>query len=148
MDRIGEPNPRSLLRLGVNPTGSGGSDLGRLSVFYPVGAGIDPNEPKKEKKGKKEKKDKVSNSSKKVLVQKLEINDIMFHLANTDDPLLDVCLGLEQIAASMTNGTFHLKNLVIGNPGRLETPHLFTLDGIDIALDPTTIYSDMISIYE
>lgn len=107
--------------------------------------GIDPNAPKKEKK---EKKEKTPRDPKKVIIESLEINDIQMHLANLDDPLLDIDLGVEQFGVSMTNGAVSLRNLSVRNPARLKTPHLFTLESVDVILDPATLYSDRISILD
>ncbi len=102
----------------------------------------DPNEPEPAKKPKED----DGKPGKTVVVQALEINDIQVHLANTDDPQLDIALGLEQLAVSMTNGNIRLKKLHCTNPGRLATPNLFTLDGIAIQLDPASILSGPLSI--
>ncbi len=85
-------------------------------------------------------------ATKEVIVEQLEINDIQFHLANTDATNLDIDVGIEQLSVSMTNGTVTLKNFHISNPARLETPNLFTLDSIAIEVDPASIYSDTVSI--
>ncbi len=108
--------------------------------------GIDPQAPKKDKPAEAqapEKKDKP-----KIVVERLAINDVQFHIANTDEPELDFNIGLEQLTLGMTNGTVSLKNLHIGNPGTLSTPNLFTLDGIDIQLAPESIYSGTVSIQD
>lgn len=81
-------------------------------------------------------------------MESLLINDVRCHSANTDDPGLDIIAGVEQLAASMTNGTINLKNLRISNPRRLQTPNLFTLDAVDIAWDPQTTYSGAVSILD
>ena len=83
-----------------------------------------------------------------VVVEQLQINDIQFLLANTDDPQLDVAVGLDSIDLSMTNGVVNLQRFHVSNPNRLETPNLFTLEEIHLALDPGTIYSDTVSILD
>ncbi len=81
-----------------------------------------------------------------VIVEQLEVNDIQFHLAHTDATNMDINIGIEQVAVSMTNGIATLKNLHVSNPSLLETPNLFILDGIEIEVDPASIYSDRMSI--
>ena len=109
--------------------------------------GIDPNKRKEINPADAEHgSDEKESGSKVVIIEQLEINDVQFHLAHTDDPRLDIDAGFEQLVISMTNGTVHLKNLYVSNPSLLETPHLFTLDAIDIALDPKSIYSGTVSI--
>ncbi len=107
--------------------------------------GIDPDHPAKPRPVEIE-EDDVPSEPKFVIVEELEINDTLFYLVNTEEPLLDIEVGLEQLSVSMTNGTVSLKNFHISNPQRLETPNLFTLDSIDIEVDPATIYSDTVSI--
>lgn len=107
--------------------------------------GTDPTKPKKEKPEKEADKHKTS-KPKVVIAEQLEINDVRLDLANTVDPNEDINFGFDQLAVSMTNGMVHLKNLHVSNPGRLETPDLFTLDSINIELDPDSIYSDTVSI--
>jgi len=112
--------------------------------------GYDPNappEPKSKQDKAKTAKD-PNKPSKIVIIQYLEINDVQFLLANTDDPQLDVVIGLEQLSVSMTNGMIRLKNLHADNPGRLSSKDLFTLDSVDITLDPATIYSAPLSILD
>ncbi len=87
-----------------------------------------------------------SKEPKIVIVEQLEVNDIQFHLAHTDATNMDINVGIEQVAASMTNGIATVKNLHVSNPSLLETPNLFRLDGIEIEVDPASIYSDRISI--
>ena len=119
-------------------------------VGYDPAAPPSPPDPKKLEKKRKKKEKKAQNKKEKgpkiVIVESLVINDVQFHLANTDDPRLDIDVAFEQLAVSMTNGTVNLKNLHVGNPAVLDSPNLFTLDAIDIALDPESIYSDRISI--
>lgn len=103
----------------------------------------DPDEPEPSEKPRE---DDDGQPGKVVVVQALEINDLQVHLANTDDPQLDIELGLEQLAVSMTNGNIRLKKLHCTNPGRLATPNLFTLGGIAIQLDPASILSGPLSI--
>lgn len=110
--------------------------------------GIDPGEKKPEEPEEDMKKGGKVSEPKTVIVEQLEINDIQFYLANTDDPQLDMDVGIEQLVLSMTNGKVNLKNLHVSNPALLDTPNLFTLDAIDITLDPASIYSDTVSILD
>lgn len=105
-----------------------------------------PPDPKKLAKKERKAQKKKEKGPKIVIIESLVINDVQFHLANTDDPRLDIDVAFEQLAASMTNGTVNLKNLHVGNPALLDTPTLFTLDAIDITLDPQSIYSGTVSI--
>jgi uncharacterized protein involved in outer membrane biogenesis len=108
-------------------------------------AGCDPSVPpdpeilekKREKKG-----------SKVVIVESLTVNQAQLHVAHTEDPRLDIDVAFEQLAVSMTDGTASLNNLRVGNPALLDTPNLFTLGTADIAVDPSSIYSDTVSIRE
>lgn len=103
-------------------------------------AGIDPEHPAKPEE--KEPADVPSDgSSKVVVVEALALADLQFHLANTDDPALDFDIGLELLQVSMTNGAVHLGAFHVSNPERLATPNLFALEGIDIAMDPASLYS-------
>jgi hypothetical protein len=109
-----------------------------------------PPDPKKLEKERKKNEKKAQKKKEKgpkiVMVESLLFNDVQFHLANTDDPRMDIDAGFEQLAVSMTNGTVNLKNVHVSNPALLGTPNLFTLDAIDIDLDPESIYSDTVSI--
>ncbi|MEN8255109.1 MAG: hypothetical protein ABFR33_06525, partial [Verrucomicrobiota bacterium] len=109
--------------------------------------GYDPNVPP-EPKEKKKKKKKAEKTPKVVIVQSLEINDVQFHLAHTEDSHLDVAVGLEQLAFSMTNGIVQLKNIYVKNPGRLASKDLFTLDNIHVQIDPSSIYQAPLSILD
>jgi uncharacterized protein involved in outer membrane biogenesis len=107
----------------------------------------DPEElEKKRRKAEKKALKKKGQEPKIVLVESLQINDVQFLLANTHDPLLDFSAGFEQLSVSMTNGTVQLDNLYVSNPGRLETPNLFSLEQVEILLQPGTIYSSNIAI--
>jgi len=108
-------------------------------------AGIDPDEPKK-KKEQPAPGDAPAKESEKVVVERLEINDLQMHLANTADPQLDIQLGVEQFSLSLTNGVVQLKQLTLSDPGLLSTPNVFELEAIDIRLDPDSIYSERIVI--
>lgn len=112
--------------------------IGNVQTFIKY----DPDAPKKVKKTNPSKEPKV------VIVYSLEINDLQIHVDHTDSPMLDIFLGFEQFSLSMTNGTVQLKNFYITNPRSLATPKLFTLDSIDIKLDPSTIYSATPSIID
>lgn len=104
-------------------------------------AGIDPNAPAAEPEPIEAEEDEPETAPKQVIVESLVINDVQMHLANTDDPQLDIQVGLEQFALSLTNGVVQLSNLALSNPGRLETPNLFQLESIIVKLDPASIYS-------
>jgi hypothetical protein len=107
-------------------------------------AGIDPDLMDEEPLEEEEEEEIYE--PKAVLVEQLEINDIRFYLANTKAPELDIDARIESLNISMTNGLVQLKNLHISNPDLFETPNLFTLDNIEVEIDPETIYSDTISI--
>jgi len=108
-------------------------------------AGIDPDEPKK-KKAQPAPDAAPAKESKKVVVERLEINDLQMHLANTADPQLDIQLGVKQFSLSLTNGVVQLKQLTLSDPGLLSTPNVFEIKAIDVQLDPTSIYSDRVVI--
>ena len=97
-------------------------------------AGIGPDAPAKKENPKRKKS------------KKLEINDVQFHLANTDDSQLDIVTGFEQLSVSMTNGTVQLDGFFIRNPEDLITPNLFTLDQVALLLEPETVYTSNITI--
>ena len=103
-------------------------------VGYDPAAPPPPPDPKKLEKKRKKKEKKAQKKKEKgpkiVIVESLVINDVQVHLANTDDPRLDIDVSLEQFAVSMTNGTVNLKNLHVSNPALLDTSDLFTLDAI------------------
>lgn len=101
-------------------------------------AGIDPEAPPKPEKTAKSKK---HGTPKVVIVEQLAVNDAQFNLANTQDQALDVSIGFETLTVSMTNGTAQLNNVYVRNPGRLQTPNLFTLDRVQIEMEPASIYS-------
>ncbi len=102
-------------------------------------ADTDPNQPKppKEDSGK---------PPKKVVIERLEINDLKVHLANTDDPELDVWLGLEQLSLSLTNGVVQLNHLLLSDPGLLSTPNVIEIESITVKIDPASIGSERIVI--
>lgn len=102
---------------------------------------IDPNAPSSNPNKKTNDK-----PAKKVIVEALQINDFQLHAVNTPEKELTLTAGFEQFNASMTNGWVQLDKLFIGNPGKLQTPHLFSLDQLAIRLDPDSIYSDRIII--
>jgi uncharacterized protein involved in outer membrane biogenesis len=108
--------------------------------------GFDPDAPPVEKKKKPKKKKKAKKEPKVVVVESLEINDVQFNFSHTDDNDLDIVLGFEQLAVSMTNGTVELNEVYVRNPGRLSTPNLFTLDQVSVLLEPESIYSSNITI--
>lgn len=105
-------------------------------------ADIDLDAPKETK----EPKDDLEKEPKKVMVEQLVINDVQLHIANTDDPELDIQLALEQLSLSLTNGVVQLKHLALSNPGRMETSNLFELESMAIKLDPDSIYAKKIVI--
>ncbi|RKX39770.1 MAG: hypothetical protein DRP64_13820 [Verrucomicrobia bacterium] len=109
--------------------------------------GYDPNVPP-EPKEKKKKKEKAEKTPKVVIVQSLEINDLQFHMVHTEGSHLDIAVGLEQLAVSMTNGIVQLKNIYVKNPGRLASKDVFTLDNIHVQIDPTSIYQAPLSILD
>ncbi len=106
-------------------------------------AGIDPDAQKEVVPEKEEKSEK---EPKKVVIERLVINDVQMHLANTDDPQLDVQVGMEQFSLCLTNGVIQLKHLILSDPGLLSTPNVIELEAINIQLDPDSIYSDRIVI--
>lgn len=107
--------------------------------------GYDPNAPPEPKEKKKK---KVEKTPKVVIVQSLEINDIQFHLAHTDNSNLDIAMGMEKLTVSMTNGSVQLKNIYVKNPGRLASKDLITLDNIHVQIDPASIYRAPLSILD
>ncbi|QBG49023.1 hypothetical protein EGM51_17045 [Verrucomicrobia bacterium S94] len=104
-------------------------------------AKMDPSAPKPEKEKKKNRK-----TAPVIIVESLIINDVQVQLANTHDHELDIGFGIKSLAVSMTNGTFVLDQAYVKNPGRLETPNLFTLDRINVEMEPDSIYSTNIHI--
>ena len=106
-------------------------------------AGTDPDSAKEKELLAEE---PAGKRSKAVIVESLEINDIQLHLANTDNPRLDIDAGIEQLTVSMTNGMAKLHNLHVSNPGRLMTTNLFELAEIRAEIDPSTFYADRLSI--
>ena len=122
-----------------------------LSIYdfigYDPDAPPDPKELEKERKKREEEAQrKKGKDTKVVVVESLAINDVQFRLANTDDPELDFKVGFDRFSTSMTNGTVRLDDFYISNPGRLETPNLFTLDQLDVQMEPGSIYSSNITI--
>ena len=117
-------------------------------------AGIDPAAPppppnpknlKEERRKQNEKIRQLKEESPKVVVvEALNINDVRMHLANTTDPQLDFELGFDRLAVSTTNGNIRLDNVRVSNPGRLKTPDLFALEGVEIQLDPESLFSSNI----
>lgn len=59
---------------------------------------------------------------------------------------VDVTLGGVQL--DLTNGQGSLENLVVGNPTGFNTDHAFSLGGVSVSVDPTTLNSDTITIKE
>jgi len=100
-------------------------------------AGIDPEAPPKARKEKQTSK----NPPKMVIVEQLAINDVQIYLANTYDDKLDMGIGLDSLTVSMTNGHTRLDNFYVKNPGRFQSPNLFTLDGIDIQMEPGSVFT-------
>jgi uncharacterized protein involved in outer membrane biogenesis len=96
-------------------------------------------EPRPKKKTHGE--DPAGSDPRPVIVEQLKINDIQAHLANTDDPDLDIRLAVEQLSLSLTNGIVQIRNLAVSNPGRLKQPHVFDLESIAVRLDPATLYA-------
>ena len=111
-------------------------------------AGIDPDKPREEQPEEPEPaaEDLSEKTSKQVVIERLVITDMQMHLANTDDPELDVQLGLEELSLSLTNGVVQLKHLILSDPELLSTPNVIELEAIRIQLDPDSIYSDQIVI--
>lgn len=107
--------------------------------------GIDLNESKK-KQTEEAEEDVSGGKTKQVIIESLVITDVQMHLANTDDPQLDVQLGMEELSLSLTNGFVQLKHLILSDPGLLSTPNVIELEAIYIQLDPESIYSDRIVI--
>ena len=120
-------------------------------------AGFDPSAPplpktpkeqeKRRKKAEKKARKNKGKEPKVVVVESLEINDVSFHLANTDDEQLDFGMGFGQLSVSMTNGTVKLDHFYVSNPGRLETPNLFSLEQFELLLDPDAIYSSNVKVH-
>lgn len=119
-------------------------------------AGFDPDAPpepptqkeleKKRKKAAEKAREKKGQEPKVVVVESLVINDVLFHLANTDNDLLDFGMGFEKLSVSMTNGIVQLDNFYVSNPNRLETPNLFSVEQFQILLEPYSIYSSNITV--
>jgi len=111
-------------------------------------AGIDPDEPKQEQIEEEEPaaEDAAEGTPKQVIIERLVITDMQVHLANTDDPLLDVQLSMEELSLSLTNGVVRLNHLILSDPGLLSTPNVIELEAIEIRLDPDSIYSGQIVI--
>jgi len=113
-------------------------------------AGIDPNNPEKTKtkltEEEEEEEDTPAKKPKKVIIERLEINDLQMHLANTDDPEMDVQVGMGQFSLSLTNGAIQLKHLTLSDPELLSTPNVIELEAINIQLDPDSIHSGRIVI--
>ena len=93
-------------------------------------------------------KDEPESPPKKVIIETLEIHNVQLAAADTRNPELNIEAGIEQISMSMTNGIFKLQNLQISNPGKLDQPNLFTLDGIAVHVAPKSIYSNTVSILD
>lgn len=83
---------------------------------------------------------------KNIIVEQLEINDLQMHLANTDDPKLDIWFGIEQVSLSLTNGVVQLNHLFMSNPKRIPSPHFIKIESIHIQLDPESLFSKQIVI--
>ncbi len=111
-------------------------------------AGIGPDEPKGNQTEEAEPvaEDGSEKKPRQVIIERLVITDMQMHLANTDDPQLDVQLGVEELSLSLTNGVVQLKHLTLSDPGLLSTPNVIELEAIAIQLDPDSIYSDRIVI--
>ncbi|MDF7826180.1 AsmA family protein [Pontiellaceae bacterium B12227] len=110
--------------------------------YDPSAPSPDPEEEeKKRRKAGETAQEQEQQGAKIVVVEALVINDVSFHLANTDDSQLDFGMGFEQLYVSMTNGIVQLDNFYVSNPDRLETPNLFSLDQLEVLLEPGTIYS-------
>jgi hypothetical protein len=106
-------------------------------------AKFDPNRPRKPKPEPDEKTE-----PKQVVVERLRISDVKMTLAHSEDPLLDLDIGLEELNFSLTNGVLQLRNLTVSNPGRLDVPDVFTLETINLKLDPASIYAGTVIIQE
>jgi hypothetical protein len=109
--------------------------------------GYDPSvpvDPKKEEKKRKKKEKSAKKRAEKepviVIVESLQVNDIQLLLNNSDDPDLDISVGLDSLTVSMTNGVVAVDNLYVNNPKRLSSKDLISLDKIFIKVDPATIY--------
>jgi hypothetical protein len=107
-------------------------------------ADIDPSAPPEKTKPKKNKS--KQKEPKKIIVESLQINDVQVLLANTHDSKLDIGAGFGRFSASMTNGMVRLDNVYVSNPGRLTSPNLFTLDEVEILMEPGSIYSSNVVI--
>jgi len=76
-----------------------------------------------------------------IVLHNLAIDDIRLHLVNTADPKLNIAIKLEKLGINPAEGFLKLRNLAIGNPGRLATTNLFELESIDIKVDPASLFS-------
>ncbi|MEN7973017.1 MAG: hypothetical protein ABFR47_04200 [Verrucomicrobiota bacterium] len=81
-------------------------------------------------------------------IHHLGITNFQFHLVNSVDAALSILMQLENMEVDLPEGTVELDRLSISNPRRLATPDLFSLAGIDVRLDPSTLQVPPLSILD
>ncbi|MEI6891620.1 MAG: hypothetical protein V5783_05555 [Pontiella sp.] len=120
-------------------------------IGHDPSAPANPPDPKQEEIKRRKAAEKAEKNQDKIpkviVVESLVLNDVKFHLANTDHKQLDLEMGFKQLSVSMTNGVVQLDQLYISNPGRLETPNLFSLEQFSLLLEPEGIYSGPLNIH-
>ena len=79
-------------------------------------------------------------------IHNIGITNFQFHLVNSVDTHLSIRVMLDNLTIGLSEGAVEFGRFSVSNPGRLATPDLFSLDGIDIRFDPATIHSNTLSI--
>ncbi|VGO20184.1 DUF748 domain-containing protein [Pontiella sulfatireligans] len=82
-----------------------------------------------------------SKNAKQFTIQSVEITAARITVAHTEEPLQNLTLDIEQATGSMADGSVRFTGLQLSNPERISSTNLFSVAGLDIALEPDALRS-------